>query len=74
MEDYLVTLVSSVIPLAVSLLTAVVGLIVTALKYKKQKYAIAMLEEQNKFIESQKDVLSADEIAQIRAIIEEIKK
>lgn len=74
MTQELITLLTSLLPLAGSLITAVVGLIVVALKYKKQKYAIAMLEEQNKFIEANKDKLTADEIAEIRAIIEEIKK
>ena len=48
MSQELITLLTSLLPLAGSLITAVVGLIVVALKYKKQKYALAMLEEQNK--------------------------
>ena len=74
MESWLVTLISSVIPLAVSLLTAVVGLIVTALKYKKQKYEIAMMEEENKFLAAQKELLTPEQIATLKEVIERISK
>ena len=66
-NEFLTMLLTTSVPLACSLLTAIVGLIVTALKYKKQKYEIAMLEEQNK-------ALSKDEIEDIRAIIREVRK
>lgn len=74
MSDYWITFLTNQMPLVVSLLTAVIGLIVTALKYKKQKYAIAMLEEQNKFLDAQKDSLTAEQIAELKALLEELKK
>lgn len=74
MDEFWLTFLTTQMPLFVSLITAVVGLIVTALKYKKQKYAIAMLEEQNKFISSQEGQLSKEEIENIRSILSEIRK
>lgn len=74
MTEFWLTFLTQQMPLFVSLLTALVGLIVTALKYKKQKYAIAMLEEQNKFISSQEGQLSKEEIDEIRSILSGLKK
>lgn len=74
MSEYWINFLSTIAPMFVSLIAAIIGLIMTALKYKKQKYAIAMLEEQNKFLESQKGRLTDDEIAELRAILEEVHK
>lgn len=74
MNDELVKLLVSVLPLLVSLLTAVIGLIITALKYKKQKYYIAMLEEQNKFIESRKDSLTEEEVIALKELLKGVIK
>lgn len=74
MSEYWINFLSTIAPMFVSLIAAIIGLIMTALKYKKQKYAIAMLEEQNKFLEAQKGRLTDDEIAELRAILEEVHK
>lgn len=74
MSEYWINFLSTIAPMFVSLIAAIIGLIMTALKYKKQKYAIAMLEEQNKFLEAQNGRLTDDEIAELRAILEEVHK
>ena len=73
-QEVFVTFVSALSSLSISLLTAVVGLIVTALKYKKQKYEIAMLEESNKLNEAQKNALSSEDIDVLKIIAKSIKK
>lgn len=72
-QEILITFFASLSSLAVSLLTAVVGLIVTALKYKKQKYEIAMLEQENKLVEAS-GYLSAEEISEVKAVLKGLKK
>lgn len=74
MNQDLTVFLSSLLPIAGSLITAVVGLIVVALKYKKQKYEIAILEEKNKFIAAQEGLLSDEEISEIKAILKEVRK
>ena len=72
-QEIMITFFASLSSLAVSLLTAVVGLIVTALKYKKQKYEIAMLEQENKLVEASGH-LSAEEITEVKAVLKGLKK
>lgn len=74
MDSIWIDFLTKSLPLVVTLLTAIVGLIVTALKYKKQKYEIAILEEQNKLAANNSDKLSVEEVAEIRAILQKVKE
>ena len=74
MSEFWINFLTQQAPLIASLFTAIIGLILTALKYKKQKYEIAILQEQNKAAAMSSSVLSAEEIHAIKAIIEKVKK
>lgn len=74
MSEYWLNFLTQQAPLIASLFTAIVGLILTALKYKKQKYEIAILKEQNEAAAANSSVLSAEEIQAIKAILAKAKE
>lgn len=73
MSEFWLTFLTQQAPLIASLFAAIVGLVLTALKYKKQKYEIAILEQQNKAAGVNNLQLTPEEILAIKAIIEKVK-
>ena len=70
MSDFWMTFLTTQAPLITSLLVAVIGLIMTALKYKKQKYEIAMIKEQNEALK----FLTPEQIATLQDVAKTIKE
>ena len=70
MSEFWLTFLTQEAPLITSLLVAVIGLILTALKYKKQKYEIAMIKEQNEALK----YLTPEQIATLQEVAKTIKE